>query len=444
MPLQLSEDEATDRACELAAMAARLRKAGLATDAPEALALASEALPGAAWDNAVKAIEILCSGTSRPVDASTVPTFKTWGEMWTTGEMHKKWPDRVPVKRTWLRDEQILRVHINDVIGPIRMDRFTLNHADEVMSSLPTSMKSATRRHVAQVIHRLAKLAVYPGRFLESNPIPSGWLPRITGKRIKSHLYPVEDRQLLACKNIPLRDRLTYGFLAREGLRKGEAVRLRWADFDLGAGSVRLDQNKTDDPRAWALDAGVVRALTLWKARRRALDPDLSAEDFEKQLVFLDDAGHLSQLFDMRAEHFRAALQEAGITRPELFEDNEHRQQITAHDLRASFVTVNLANGRTEAWISDRTGHKSSVMINRYRRAARTHDELNLGTFAPLDEAIPELRHDEGPGDDNDGDAGPSAGSECPPPLPTSLPTDSCPRAGSNCRHADFQGENPC
>jgi len=48
------------------------------------------------------------------------------------------------------------------------------------------------------------------------------------------------------------------------------------------------------------------------------------------------------------------------------------------HDLRATFITVNLANGRTETWVADRTGHRSSVMIDRYRRAARTWAELEI------------------------------------------------------------------
>ena len=40
----------------------------------------------------------------------------------------------------------------------------------------------------------------------------------------------------------------------------------------------------------------------------------------------------------------------------------------------------------------DRTGHSSSVMINRYRQQSRSHAEVNLGTLVALDEAIPELR----------------------------------------------------
>jgi hypothetical protein len=59
--------------------------------------------------------------------------------------------------------------------------------------------------------------------------------------------------------------------------------------------------------------------------------------------------------------------------------------------LRGTFVTLSLANGKTETWVADRTGHRSSAMINRYRRAARSAMELGLGGLAPLYLVIPEL-----------------------------------------------------
>ena len=57
----------------------------------------------------------------------------------------------------------------------------------------------------------------------------------------------------------------------------------------------------------------------------------------------------------------------------------------------ATMITIALAMGRSETWVADRTGHKSSTMINRYSRAARTAAELGLGDLTPLDVAIPEL-----------------------------------------------------
>jgi hypothetical protein len=41
--------------------------------------------------------------------------------------------------------------------------------------------------------------------------------------------------------------------------------------------------------------------------------------------------------------------------------------------------SVALANGRSEAWIGDRTGHRSSAMIAKYKRTVRTLEELGTG-----------------------------------------------------------------
>jgi hypothetical protein len=91
------------------------------------------------------------------------------------------------------------------------------------------------------------------------------------------------------------------------------------------------------------------------------------------------------------AEHLRADLKAAGVTRSELFERSAVRRPVRVHDLRATFVTISLANGKSETWVADRTGHRSSEMINRYRRQARTWSELGLGELSPLNRALPDL-----------------------------------------------------
>ena len=62
-----------------------------------------------------------------------------------------------------------------------------------------------------------------------------------------------------------------------------------------------------------------------------------------------------------------------------------------AHDLRATFVTLALGLGKSEAWVTQRTGHMSSVMLSRYKRSAMTAEELHLGWLLPMHKAIPEL-----------------------------------------------------
>ena len=91
------------------------------------------------------------------------------------------------------------------------------------------------------------------------------------------------------------------------------------------------------------------------------------------------------------AQAYRHHIAIAGIDRAELFQDDDVRMPTRLHDLRGCFVTVALATGRSEAWVSDRTGHTSSPMINRYRRRARRHREAYMGGMLPLVQAIPEL-----------------------------------------------------
>jgi hypothetical protein len=88
------------------------------------------------------------------------------------------------------------------------------------------------------------------------------------------------------------------------------------------------------------------------------------------------------------AEVLRARLKQAKVERSELHDATPERIALRVHYLRGSFVTVALANGRSESWVSDRTGHRSSQMLARYKRAARTAEELHLGDWTPLDVAL--------------------------------------------------------
>lgn len=79
------------------------------------------------------------------------------------------------------------------------------------------------------------------------------------------------------------------------------------------------------------------------------------------------------------------------MKREALHASTAKRINVRAHDLRATFITLELAAGKTETWVMDRTGHTSSTMINRYRRKARMVAELRLGSLGPLYVVIPEL-----------------------------------------------------
>ena len=378
----LSDDEAAARCRGMAEMAKRLRNAGHAGEAVQLLEMAARARPGRPWEAIVAAVEALCAGTTEAITGPAMPSFVEFATEWTDGKLHKRWPDHVYLKPDASDDERAIRLYIKPVVDGVRVDEFTLDHAEQIMASLPEHLASASRRHVAQVVRRVVALAVYPARHLRESPIPRGWLPKIKGRKAFTCLYPDEDRALLACVEVPLVRRLFYGVLSREGLRREELASLCFRELDLERGHIALDRNKTHDPRSWALCPDVARALKAWRDRFR---PDAEPDD----LVF-GESGCRFYVAQLAAE-LRADLQLAEVKRETLYERSDVRHPIRVHDLRATFVTVALANGRTETWVADRTGHRSSEMINRYRRAARTWSELALGPLAPLDACIPEL-----------------------------------------------------
>lgn len=289
LPFDRPEDEsqAQARADALARIVAQLRQANALDLAPKFIerALGDERelsnvieLVGRLAAKAERGEEIRASG-------SVGPTLREVALMWTSGELARKFPDHVRAKRSVKDDVQRLDAHILPLVRDVPIAAFAIEHAERVMAALPSTLAPATRRQVAQVLSRVLSLSVYPLRLRESNPLPRGWLPRNGQRKALAFLYPTEDAKLLACIEVPLAHRLFYGVAAREGMRKSELLSLTWSCVDRERGAMRLDENKTDDPRAWALDPGVTEALRLWHAMRD------EPEDDERVFSELEDVG---------------------------------------------------------------------------------------------------------------------------------------------------------
>jgi integrase len=386
LPACATQLEADARAELLSGLAARLRKAGQLEQAVDVLKRGGEAAQGKPLDAVLRLVEQLERGewTRKP---SGAPTIEDLGKRWTSGDLARDWPDYIKPKKSAGDDVTRLELYVYPVLRGVRLDAFTLAHAEKVMRGIPAERSAATRRHVAQLLHRLLAMAVYPLKLIPSSPLPRGFLPKLGDEKAKGYVFPDEDRALLAARVVPLAWRVAYGVLHREGFRFGELARLAWRDLDLERGSVTLDVTKTGRAGFWALSPGVASALAAWKAHREAQRADVGPD----APVFVDEEDAALDPRAKNAERYREHLRAAGIERAALFASTAARRQIRAHDTRASFITIATANGRNEAWITTRSGHTSSAMLARYRRQAATAAELALGDWTPLDAAIPEL-----------------------------------------------------
>lgn len=369
-----SATEAKKRADTMRDLARLLVESGRLTEAGPALERLASLRDGRAFAGATQGIRELCSEPLPEVESAAFDakmTFRRFGQLWTSGKLAERYPDQIRTKKSAptdaLRLEELCRT-----IGSVPLARFTLDDADRAMAALPARAKTAaTRRHYAQIIAFLLSKAVYPCRLLERSPIPKGFLPKTGRGPEYPFLYPSEDRVLCACTDIDLGTRLLYGFSDREGWRKSDS-QLPWKAFDLEHGIVNTKMTKTGEVRSWRLFPGTTEALIAY--RKGLGTPRPTA------LVFPP----VSDTEEARL--FRLNLKIAGITRAELFDESEGRAPIRFHDLRASFITIALAQGRTEAWITDRTGHTTSQMLYRYKRKARLASEL--GDWTPLDVAL--------------------------------------------------------
>jgi len=310
-------------------------------------------------------------------------TFRAFAERWTGGELARLYPDHVEEKASVQDDVERLTKHVYPHVENVPLTAFSRAHADGVMAKLPAAMRRGTRRQVAQLINRVLHLAVFT-EAIKHHPLPRGWLPKSQRADSigKEAILPSEEALLLAGRPVgggepvPLAYRVAYVFLHREGMRKGEAQRLTWADLDLERGMVSLDENKTDRPRSWVLDPGVAKVLAMWRTQ--------AGGKSASGLVFNDIQ------WDRLASVYREHCAAVGIDRERLFQKKANKLQLRAHDMRAFFITSGMFRGRDALWITDRTGHTTLSMLRTYERDVRRWREL---AEAPVDAAaaIPEV-----------------------------------------------------
>ncbi len=138
-----------------------------------------------------------------------------------------------------------------------------------------------------------------------------------------------------------------------------------WADVDPHKAIVSLDENKTDRPRSWVLNAGVATVLAKWKERRGG----------EKASGAVFTGIKWAKL----APLYRAHCEAVDITRARLFEKKANKLKLRAHDMRAFFVTAGMFARRPPMARARRVAGRRGVRdsrVCRRERGGRTRRQL--------------------------------------------------------------------
>ena len=273
-----------------------------------------------------------------------------------------------------------VRLHIAPHIGSVPLASLTPVVLDRLYRQLESGgradhrqgegLSARTVRYIHTIISSALRDAVDAG-LLPANPARRAHPP--SAKQAASpEMHPWDARQLKAflawaADNSELH--AAWHVLSHTGMRRGEALGLRWRDVDLDAATITVRRSaglirtkgggaevkegptKTGKPRVVDLDPGTKGVLRAWKRDRAALSRWLARDD---SLVFGDINGHHRQ-----PEHFSRTWNQ---TVARAIRDGIDIPEARLHDLRHSHATILLQAGEPVHVVSQRLGHASVVV----------------------------------------------------------------------------------
>lgn len=371
----LDESVAQNRADRLERIRALLVDAKKYEDVTKLLAEAARVADDEAlFDEAELVAQEIAGGKSLEAMPLTPRTFRDVCDLWTSGELHKRYPHRVKAKRpkTVAKDKARLE-RICETIGSIPITRVTEDDCDRAIAALPPELRESTRSKYAQLLSYVLRLAASPLKLIKATPLPEEWVPSAGERDEFQMLYPDEEARLIRCPELTTERKYFWGLLARTGMRVDELERAVRGDLDLERGSWKVTGKNSRGGRPKVRRFGL--SVDVWEALRVKLKNALPGDPI---VSFGDDTRRA-------AEFFRVDLSDCGIDRRELHETTAAGRRIRAHDLRGTFVSLALAQGRSDQWIMDRTGHSQSQQLRQYDRDSRFAADRKLGWFEDLD-----------------------------------------------------------
>jgi integrase len=257
--------------------------------------------------------------------------------------------------------------------------RNPVNVEGEVSSARPAGLDRRTVAYIHTILHRALKDAVRWGR-LARNPADASDPPRSAQKSGQASSWdgPTLRLFLEACLAEGDRHYPLWVLLATTGMRRGEALGLRWSDVDLDSGRMRVVQTvvqtrnsvslgvpKTSQGRrSVSLDPMTVSVLRAHRVRMLE-DRMLAGPDFEDRgLVFHHPDGSWLRPNSV-SDAFLRRVARHGLPR------------LTLHGLRHTWATLALEDGVHPKVVQERLGHSTvAITLGIYSHVSpRLHDE---------------------------------------------------------------------
>jgi integrase len=294
--------------------------------------------------------------TGQYVDASR-ETVAQFVERWL-----RDWADANVSNKTYTTYEQLLRRHVCAHVGSVPIQKLTAAHLQNIYAAMAKDkLSERTRLHAHRTVSRMLGHAVQWGVVVR-NVATMVDAPRVPQHEIEV-LTPAEVQTVLErLRGSPLY--LIASVLLATGLRRGEALALRWQDLDLEKGALRVERTLEETTRGGivvkppktkrskrtvTLPASTVALLREhrraqqehWFALGRGRLPD-------DQPVFADWDGSLRRPLRL-TQTWRKAMAAAGL-------------KVSLHSLRHTHASALIAEGVDVLTVSRRLGHATPVL----------------------------------------------------------------------------------
>ncbi len=292
-------------------------------------------------------------------------------------------------------DRSRLRKHILPVLGSYNVQTVSRDDVERLVERLDETVRTGlswkTAAHCWGLVTKMFSDACGSKRrdlrVRDDNPARGVHGPDRGVSRTKVYLYPSEFSALVACEAVPLRWRRMFAVTTYLYARAGEVNALVWGDVDLERGVVHIHASASRT-------TGSVSTTKSGKSRRvpieRELMPLLRAMHCEErersgEMVAMARVSSMAVTDRKLSRQLRRCLELSGVTRPDLFADDESRKCITFHDLRSTGITWCALRGDDPLRIKQRAGHAGFATTEGYIREAENLRETNFGTpFPPL------------------------------------------------------------
>jgi integrase/recombinase XerC len=246
--------------------------------------------------------------------------------------------------------------------GPVRVDSVTVLHVEQWRNDRASRLEPNTVRNDIKCLrsffawcasHSLCSASpaarVSIPRFRRRIP---GWLDELQTERLLDQLMEAGLTEY----------RLVCLLASRAGLRAREIRDLRWADVDLSAGILRINETKSRDPRIVPIHPTLASAILDWPESGPFVFPRIRKS-----------AGGNTHRSTAQGKALNAWLHSCGW-------------QITLHGLRHSFASQLAAAGASEEVLRTLLGHTSLEVTRLYthsRDRDRTAAVMRLGHLRP-------------------------------------------------------------